>query len=162
MLFLFYTNRPIVTFTQQFKNAWPIKEKLCILLITSSTFPYIHSFPCGQPASKLSYLGEQIEPRVNEGPRKGELATISHKFSFPPWKPRDSARRENCHRKRAVDQKSDNYLSSKVQTAEGAQNYLFINRFRNSIKAMFFLKSLICFFSMGTSNFNVSARIRTH
>ena len=41
--------------------------------------------------------------RASEGPRKGELATISHKFSFPPRKPRDSAKRENCHRKRAAD-----------------------------------------------------------
>ena len=28
---------------------------------------------------------------------------ISHKFSFPPRKPRDSAKRENCLRKRAAD-----------------------------------------------------------
>ena len=41
--------------------------------------------------------------RASEGPRKGELATISHKFSFPPRKPRDSAKRENCHRKRVAD-----------------------------------------------------------
>ena len=41
--------------------------------------------------------------RVSEGPRKGELATISHKFSFPPRKPRDSAKRENCHRKSTAD-----------------------------------------------------------
>ena len=43
---------------------------------------------------------------ASEGPRKGELATISHKFSFPPRKPRDSAKRENCHRKRAACQVS--------------------------------------------------------
>ena len=41
--------------------------------------------------------------RASEGPRKGELATICNKFSFPPRKPRDSGKRENCHRKRAVD-----------------------------------------------------------
>ena len=40
--------------------------------------------------------------RVSERPRKGELATISHKFSFPPRKPRDSTKRENCHRKRSL------------------------------------------------------------
>ena len=40
---------------------------------------------------------------ASQGPRKGELATISYKFSFPPWKPRDSAKRENCHCKRAAD-----------------------------------------------------------
>ena len=44
--------------------------------------------------------------RASKGPRKGELATISHKFSFPPRKPRDSAKRENCHRKRAACQVS--------------------------------------------------------
>ena len=33
--------------------------------------------------------------RAREGLRKGELAMISRKFSFPPWKPRDSAKREN-------------------------------------------------------------------
>ena len=44
--------------------------------------------------------------RASKGPRKGELATISHKFSFPPRKPQDSAKRENCHRKRAACQVS--------------------------------------------------------
>ena len=43
--------------------------------------------------------------RAREGPKKGELATIPYKFSFPPRKPRDSAKRENCHRKRAADYK---------------------------------------------------------
>ena len=41
--------------------------------------------------------------RASKGPRKGKLATISHKFSFPPRKPRDSAKRENCHRKLVAD-----------------------------------------------------------
>ena len=41
--------------------------------------------------------------RPSEGPRKGELATTSHKFSFPLRKPRDSVKRENCNRKRAAD-----------------------------------------------------------
>ena len=36
------------------------------------------------------------------GGEKGELAMISHKFSFPPRKPRDTAKRENCHYKRAA------------------------------------------------------------
>ena len=53
--------------------------------------------------------------RASEGPKKGELATIRYKFSFPPRKPRDSAKRENCHRKSAVDYKSDNRLSSSVE-----------------------------------------------
>ena len=30
--------------------------------------------------------------RASEGPKKGELATIRYKFSFPPRKPRDSAK----------------------------------------------------------------------
>ena len=35
---------------------------------------------------------------------KGELATSASKFSFPSRKkPRDIAKRENCHRKRAAD-----------------------------------------------------------
>ena len=50
-----------------------------------------------------SPIGRASRERASEGPRKGELATISHKFSFPPRKPRDSAKRENCHRKRAAD-----------------------------------------------------------
>ena len=44
--------------------------------------------------SKLSYLGKRSKPRENvraRGPRKRELAMISHEFSFPHWKPRDSA-----------------------------------------------------------------------
>ena len=48
-------------------------------------------------------FGRASRERVSEGQRKGELATISHKFSFSPWKPRDSAKRENGHRKRAAD-----------------------------------------------------------
>jgi len=34
---------------------------------------------------------------------KGELATITHKFSFPTRKSRDTAKRGNCHRKLAAD-----------------------------------------------------------
>ena len=41
--------------------------------------------------------------RASEGLRKGELATISYKLSFPPRKPLDSAKRKNCQRKRAAD-----------------------------------------------------------
>ena len=52
------------------------------------------------------------EGRSREGQRKGELATISYKFSFPPRKPRDSAKHENGHRKRPGDYKSNNRLSS--------------------------------------------------
>ena len=62
---------------------------------------------------KVSIAGEQAllfgqakrasRERASEGPKKGELATIPYKFSFPPRKPRDSAKRENCHRKRAAD-----------------------------------------------------------
>ena len=36
------------------------------------------------------------------GGEKEELAMISHKFSFPPRKARDTAKRENCHYKRAA------------------------------------------------------------
>ena len=31
--------------------------------------------------------------------KKGELATIAHKFPFPPRKPQETAKRENCHKK---------------------------------------------------------------
>ena len=49
-------------------------------------------------------FGRAKREHASEGPRKGELATISHKFSFPARKPRDSAKRENyCQRKRAAD-----------------------------------------------------------
>ena len=46
--------------------------------------------------------GQAKRERASEGLRKGELATIYHKFSFPPRKPRVSAKRENCHRKRVA------------------------------------------------------------
>ena len=36
-------------------------------------------------------FGRASRERASEGPRKGELATISHKFSFPLRKPQDSA-----------------------------------------------------------------------
>ena len=44
-----------------------------------------------------------LREHASKGPRKGELVTISPKFSFPPRKPRYSAKRENCHRKHAAD-----------------------------------------------------------
>ena len=37
------------------------------------------------------------------GEEKGELATISHKISFPPRKPRDIVKRENCHHRHAAN-----------------------------------------------------------
>ena len=62
-----------------------------------------------QPASKHSTWGKvhaRVHARKDEtaggGGEKRELATISHEFSFPPRKPRDTAKRENCHHERAV------------------------------------------------------------
>ena len=62
-----------------------------------------------QPASKHSTWGKvhaRVHARKHEtaggGGEKRELATISHEFSFPRRKPRDTAKRENCHHKRAV------------------------------------------------------------
>ena len=108
--------------------------------------------------------------RVSEGPRKALLFGLakralrdraSHLGRGKESSQRDSAKRENCHRKRAADQKiSDNRLSSKFRQPR-ASNYLFINRSRNSIKAMFLITDIF-FFSTETSNFNVSARIRAH
>ena len=37
------------------------------------------------------------DAKVGGGGEKGELAMISHKFSFPPQKPQDTAKHENCH-----------------------------------------------------------------
>ena len=45
---------------------------------------------------------EEDAKAVGRG-EKGQLAMISHKFSFPPRKPRDTAKRENCHYKRVAD-----------------------------------------------------------
>ena len=83
----------------------------------------LDSFTCGeaelQLACEQALLFGQAKrasrERASEGPRKGELATMPYKFSFPPRKPRDSAKRENCHRKSAADYKSDNRLSSSVE-----------------------------------------------
>ena len=62
----------------------------------------VHMVACEQ-ALLFGRAKRASRERASEGPRKGELATISHKFSFPPRKPRDSTKRENCHRKRAAD-----------------------------------------------------------
>ena len=43
------------------------------------------------------------DAKAGDGGEKGELAMITHKFSFPPRKSRDTAKRENCHRKLASD-----------------------------------------------------------
>ena len=37
------------------------------------------------------------DAKAGGGGEKGELATIFRKFSFPPRKPRDTAKRENCY-----------------------------------------------------------------
>ena len=47
--------------------------------------------------AKQALRERAIEGRSCEGQR------ISHKFSFPPWKPRDSAKHENGRRKRPAD-----------------------------------------------------------
>ena len=48
--------------------------------------------------------GTREETRLwGAGKRKGELATISHKISFPPQKPRDIVKRENCHHRHATN-----------------------------------------------------------
>ena len=44
--------------------------------------------------------GKREETRTWDGREKGELTTITYKFSFPP---RETAKRVNCHRKRAAD-----------------------------------------------------------
>ena len=43
------------------------------------------------------------EAKAGGGGEKGELAMITHKFSFSPQKSLDIAKRENCHRKCAAD-----------------------------------------------------------
>ena len=63
---------------------------------------------------------------MSEGLRKGELAMISHKFSFPPGKPQVSAKRENGHRKRAADLKSDNRLSSKFRQPRAPRRIIYL------------------------------------
>ena len=48
--------------------------------------------------------GTREETRLRgAGKRKGELATISRKISFPPRKPRDIVKRENCHHRHAAN-----------------------------------------------------------
>ena len=72
----------------------------------------------GQPASKLSYLGKRSEPRENERARgrgKEDLQRSLINFHFHPGKsgtPQSVKKRENCHRKRAADQKSNNRLEN--------------------------------------------------
>ena len=57
------------------------------------------------------HLGDIVQSRrarddakAGDGGEKGELATIFHKLSFPPRKPRDTAKRENCYHKRKPHQ----------------------------------------------------------
>ena len=60
-------------------------------------------------------MGERSEPRENalaRGRGKESLQRSLINFYFHPGKPRHSAKRENCHRKRAADLKNDNRLSS--------------------------------------------------
>ena len=41
--------------------------------------------------------------KSGDGEEEGELAKITHKFSFPPRKFQNTAELENRHRKRAAD-----------------------------------------------------------
>ena len=52
-----------------------------------------------------SLRGDREKRRRESGGagEKGELAIITHKFSFLPQKSLDTAKRENCHRKCAAD-----------------------------------------------------------
>jgi len=62
------------------------------------------SFPFGgYRVKKTCERHARGDAKAVGGEEKGELSTIAHKFSFPPQKPRDTAKRENCHRKRAAD-----------------------------------------------------------
>ena len=89
--------------------------------------------------------------------RGRELAKITHKFSFPPRKFQNTAERENRRRKRAADQKVTTAFQVKTAGRGHVEFiYLFKNRFRNS----FPLHTSNIFYHW-TSNFNVSARIRT-
>ena len=77
-----------------------LKEKRCYLAVTQEYFT-CNKNNYDESKSNLSLACEQSllfgrakqasRERASEGTRKGELATISHKFSFPPRKPRDSA-----------------------------------------------------------------------
>ena len=94
--------------------------------------------------------GDTIAGGVRE---KGELATITSKFSFPSRKkPRDITKRENCHRKRAADWKSNNYLSSLDR--RGCMEIIYLlTRFRNSFplhqRRMFLTTDMFYFLSTG-------------
>ena len=88
--------------------------------------------------------------KSGDGGEEGELAKITHKFQ-------NTAERENRRCKRAADQKVT--TACQVKTAGRGHVefiYLFKNRFRNSFPLH---KSNV--FYHWTSNFNVSARIRT-
>ena len=74
----------------------------CRFLISDALARIRLIIACEQ-ALLFGHAKQALRERANEGPRKGELATISYKFSFPPRKPRDSAKRVNCQRKRAAD-----------------------------------------------------------
>ena len=107
-----------------------------------------------QPASKLFYLGQAkraSRERATKRPRKGELATISHKFSFPPRKLRDSAKRENVTTACQVSLDSRGHVELFIFKSLSPQH-----------QSNQFLISDMFIFSTGTSNFNVSARITNH
>ena len=72
-----------------FRIFWPAE-------VSSSAF-------AGQPASKLSCLGEQSEPRENARGRDRGKESLQRSLLNFHFQPRDSAKRENCHRKRAAD-----------------------------------------------------------
>ena len=80
----------------------------------------ISPFAC-QPASKLSYFGEQSVPRENARARGRGKESLQR-----------LRKASNCHRKRAADQRSADRLSR-----------------RNSIKTMFLITEDIIFFPRG-------------
>ena len=86
------------------------------------------------------------------GEEKGQLATITHKLSLPPWKPQDSVKHENCCCKCATECTVRKVMTAcQGQTAKGAWNLLktaFARAFQfHCLKAMF-LTTEMFFFSL--------------
>ena len=96
-MYVLHVNSREMTFEHQY-NACPLSDLTTFLIACEQA---LH---LGDIVKSTRARGTREETRLRgAGKRKGELATISHKISFPPRKPRDIVKRENCHHRHAAN-----------------------------------------------------------
>ena len=100
---------------------------------------------CSLRASSPIWANEASLARTCErGPRKGELATISHKLSFPPRKPRTPQNVKTVTANVAQIRKVTTACQVSLES-RGRVEFFIYKSLSNSIKAMFLITDMFFF-----------------